>query len=88
MNKPKALDDLSTQAIDIVTEAHRTGIEVGLRRGYGLPTGTVIMNNPYVLHSLIAKLDKEFSYLCPCTRFKDGKCERCGKSDPFGVKES
>ncbi len=84
MNAARMLDDLSNQAINIVTEAHRTGIEEGLRRMTD-PRGRVVNLND--LYSEIAKLDNEFGYQCPCSRFVDDNCERCGKPNPFASKK-
>ena len=76
---------LIMKAVEMVDESRRVGIEEGLRRCYSLSTGTVIMNNPHVLHSLIAKLDSEFNYQCPHSRFVDDQCERCGEPDPLAA---
>ncbi len=81
MNAAKKLDDLSTQVIDIVTEAHRSGIEEGIRRICQI--GRVVGHDD--LFREIVKLDKEFGLICPCTSFKEGHCERCGATDVFSI---
>lgn len=83
MNEPKTLDDLNTRALDTVTEAHRLGIEVGLRRMHAKPGLTCLGK----LYEAIEELDDDFHYKCPCTRFVDDHCKRCGRPDPFAAEK-
>ncbi len=83
MNAARTLDNLSTQAIDLITEAHRSGIEVGLRRV--CKTGRCI--GPDDIFREIVRLDDEFNQPCPCVHFRDDLCERCGKPDTLGLRK-
>jgi len=90
MTTNRQVNERESMAIDLVNEAHRAGIEIGLLRLFAaqgpLKDGRHVMGK-CKLYTEIAKLDNEFLYECPCNRFVDGGCERCGKPDPFATRK-
>ena len=79
------LTEICDQVLGVVGVSFRVGMEVGLRRMALL--GSVCHINADLLNKAIREMDKEFDFVCPCTRFKYDLCERCGKPDTLGLRK-
>lgn len=65
------LTEICDQVLGVVTVSFRVGMEAGLRKIVAkadMPTS--------MLHEAIREMDKDFDFTCPCTSFKDNRCER------------
>ena len=86
MSNTATIKELSDHAGDWIREAFHAGMEAGLRR-MTARTSTLGVDE-YLLHTAIREIDAEFDFPCPCVRFVEYQCQRCGKADPLLAKES
>ena len=85
MGNTATIEALKDAAGGVTKEAFHAGMEAGLRRMAARTSSLGV--DEYLLHAAIREIDVDLGFPCPCVRFVEYQCQRCGKADPLLAKE-
>lgn len=74
--------EMNDKVVDLLSSTLRRGMEIGLRA-----MAKKCHVEAKLLYETIRAMDRGFNYVCQCTSWKDGRCERCGCKDPLGTRQ-